>query len=83
MHHEPHAHRDDILGILKRQEEIGEHLSEAEIGREIGLDGTQVSSVLRDLVAEGRVSRTASGNWELTPATAGSVQARPDPKEPQ
>jgi len=83
VHHETHAHRDDILGVLKRQEEIGEHLGEAEIGREVGLDATQVSSVLRHLTAEGKVSRTGSGNWEMTPAASASVQARPDPKEPR
>ncbi len=83
MHHDPHAHRDEILGVLKRQEEIGEHLSEAEIGRELGLEATQVASVLRDLAAEGRVARTHSGNYEATPATAGSVQARPHPNEPR
>jgi len=83
VHQEPHAHRDDILGVLKRQEEIGEHFGEAQIAREVGLEASQVSSVLRDLAAEGQVSRTAGGNWELTPAASGQVEPRPDPKEPR
>ncbi len=77
------ARRDEILGVLKRQDETGGHISEAAIGRELGLEATQVGSLLRDLAAEGAVSRTADGNWELTPAMSGRVQPRPHPDEPR
>lgn len=80
--HAPPA-RDDVLGILKRQEEIGGHISEAEMGRELRVDATQVASRLRDLAHEGAVVRTPHGNWELTPATSPTVQPRPHPKEPR
>ncbi len=77
-------YNDAILGVLKRQEEDGvPHISEAEIGREIGADASEVTSALHDLEREGRVSRTGEGNWELTPATASHTDARPDPKEPR
>jgi DNA-binding IclR family transcriptional regulator len=75
--------RDNILGVLKRGEETGEHISEAEIGRELGLEPTQVADELRDLAVQGAVSRTASGNYELTPAASMHVQARPHPREPR
>ena len=71
------------MGVLKRQEEVGAHISEAEIGRELGLEPTQVASVLREPSTEGAVVRTASGNWELTPAMSGRTTARPDPREPR
>ena len=70
------------MGVLKRQEEVGAHISEAEIGRELGLEATQVAHVLRELSEEAAVVRTASGKWELTPAMSGQTTARPDPREP-
>ena len=77
------SQRENILGVLKRGEETGDHISEAEIGRELGLQATQVAGELRDLAAEGAVTRTATGNYQLTPAAAMRVQARPHPKEPR
>jgi DNA-binding IclR family transcriptional regulator len=79
-----HEHHDRIAGVLKRQEEDGiPHISEAEIGRELHLDTTQVTSALHEMEREGHVSRTGDGNWDLTPAAAGRVTATPDPKEPR
>jgi Mn-dependent DtxR family transcriptional regulator len=74
---------DDLLGILKRQEEVGGHISEAEMGRELHSDPRQVASRLRELATGGDVVRTSHGNWELTPAASQSVQPRPHPKEPR
>ena len=83
MTQDPNSRRDDILGILKRQEVNGiPHISEAEIGRELHLEATQVADVLRSMQQEGHVSRTGDGNWELTPAMSSQTIARPDPKEP-
>ena len=73
-----------ILGILKRQEEDGiPHISEAEIGREIGSDAESVASVLHQLASDGSVTRTGEGNWELTPAASSRTTALPDPKQPR
>lgn len=81
-HTTAHPRAGEILDILARQREIGRHLSEAQIGREIGMDGTEVASVLRGLSTTNQVTRTESGNWELTPATERSVRPRPHPQEP-
>ena len=79
-----HQHHDQIAQILKRQDEDGvPHISEAEIGRELHLEATQVSGALHEMEREGHVSRTGDGNWELTPAAAMHTSARPDPKEPR
>jgi DNA-binding IclR family transcriptional regulator len=81
MAHENHSR---IATILKRQNEDGiPHLSEAEIGRELHLDATEVSSALHEMEREGHVSRTGEGNWDLTPAAATRTSAAPDPKEPR
>jgi DNA-binding IclR family transcriptional regulator len=78
------AHRDEVAGILKRQDEDGlPHISEAEMGRELGLEPTQVGSLLRRMEHDGVVSRTGGGNWELTPAAAMHTEARPHPREPR
>lgn len=75
---------EQIAAILKRQDEDGvPHISEAEIGRELHMDPTEVSSALYEMEREGHVSRTGDGNWELTPAAATHTTARPDPKEPR
>ncbi len=75
---------DQIAAILKRQTEDGvPNISEAEIGRELGLSATEVSNALQEMAREGHVSRTSDGNWELTPAAAMHTSARPDPKEPR
>jgi Mn-dependent DtxR family transcriptional regulator len=78
------AYRDAITGVLKRQDANGlPHISEAEIGREIGADAHQVADALRQMAKEGAVARTGDGNWELTPAQATRTEPRPDPKEPR
>jgi DNA-binding IclR family transcriptional regulator len=77
-------YRDAILGVLKRQSEDGiPHISEAEIGREIGADASEAAAALHELEREGFVTRTANGNWDVTPAAASHTDARPDPKEPR
>jgi hypothetical protein len=78
-----HPRAGDVLGVLARQVETGEHVSEAEIGRELGLDATEVGDILRALSTTNQVTRTSSGKWELTPAGARGVEPRPHPKEPQ
>jgi len=55
----------------------------AEIARELGLDATEVANILRGLSTSAAVVRTDSGNWELTPAAARTVEPRPHPKEPE
>jgi DNA-binding IclR family transcriptional regulator len=72
-----------VLGALARQADSGHHLSEAEIGKELGLDATEVADVLRTLSTTNLVSRTSTGNWELTPAGEREVEPRPQPREPQ
>ena len=75
---------EQIAAILKRQDEDGiPHISEAEIGRELHMDASEVTSALYEMEREGHVSRTGDGNWDLTPATASKTDARPDPKEPR
>ena len=78
-----YPYRNAIAGILKRQDENGAHISEAEIGREIGADAHAVTEALRDMERDGLVSRTGEGNWDLTAAAATHTDARPDPKEPR
>jgi predicted transcriptional regulator len=79
-----HEHHEQIAAILKRQDEDGiPHISEAEIGRELHLEATQVAGALREMQREGHVTRTEGGDWELTPAAAMNTTARPDPKEPR
>jgi hypothetical protein len=79
-----HEHHEQIAQISKRQDENGiPNISEAEIGREMHLDTSQVTSALYEMEREGHVSRTGEGNWELTPAAASHTTARPDPKEPR
>ena len=77
-------YRDAILGVLRRQQADGvPHISEAEIGREIGASAQEVADALRTMASDGQVTRTAEGNWEPTPAVAAHTEARPDPKEPR
>jgi hypothetical protein len=77
------ARADDVLGVLARQSDTGERVSEAEIARELGLEATEVADILRDLSSTNKVTRTSGGNWELTPAGAKEAEPRPHPKEPQ
>jgi hypothetical protein len=52
------------------------------IAREIGdVNPTQISGLLRQLASEGVVSRTATGKWQLTPATQ-HEQSAPAQAEP-
>jgi hypothetical protein len=85
MHHDAlDEHRGDVAGVLKRQDANGtDHISEAEIGREVGLDATRVGSLLHRMQADGEVTRTADGNWELTAAAALRTEPRPHPREPR
>jgi transposase-like protein len=55
--------REQVLTVLE-----GNELGPSAIAREIGVNPTQISGLLRQLAAEGRVSRTAGGKWRLTAA---------------
>ena len=56
--------REQVLKALE-----GNDLGPSGIAREIGgVNPTQISGILRQLAAEGRVARTAGGKWRLTPA---------------
>jgi len=72
-----------VLGVLARQADSGDHMSDAEIGKELGLDVTEVADVLRTLSTINLVSRTSTGDWELTPAGEREVEPGPPPKEPR
>jgi hypothetical protein len=78
-----HPRTKDVLGVLARQADSGEHVSDAEIGKELGLDVTEVADVLRTLSTTNLISRTSTGNWELTPAGEREVEPGPRPKEPR
>jgi hypothetical protein len=71
-------HADRVAAILAQGEELGA----AAIAREIGLDATQVSSLLHRPEHDGRATRTAGGNWAATPAAAATTEPAPSPKEP-
>jgi DNA-binding IclR family transcriptional regulator len=85
QHDSPEEQRTEIAAILRRQDANGlpEHISEAEIGRELGLEATQVGSLLHEMQRDGQVNRTAHGNWELTAAEARDTDPRPHPHEPR
>ena len=72
-----------MLGVLARQARAGNHVSDAEIGKELGLDVTEVADVLRTLSTTNLVSRTSTGNWELTAAGEREVEPGPRPNEPR
>jgi Mn-dependent DtxR family transcriptional regulator len=72
-----------VLGVLARQADSGEHVSDAEIGKELGLDVTEVADVLRTLSTTNLISRTSTGNWELTPAGEREVEPGPRPRDPR
>ena len=69
---------DRVVAILAR----GEDLGASTIASEIDLEATQVSSLLHRLEHDGRVMRTASGNWSTTPAAQATTEPAPSPKEP-
>ncbi len=72
------AHREEVLRILAR----GETMGAAEIAKEVALEDTQVSSLLKRLQHDGLANRTAGGNWEIAPGAATKTEAEPHPKEP-
>ena len=70
--------RQQVLDALKDQE-----LGPSAIAREIGVNPTQISGLLRQHGAEGKVARTDAGKWRLTSAapvsgdSAAAAQAEP------
>ena len=57
--------REQVIAALH-----GTELGPSEIARQIGdVNPTQISGLLRQLAAEGVVSRSAGGKWQLTAAT--------------
>lgn len=73
--------RREVLQVLE-----GKELGPSGIAREIGgVNPTQISGLLRQLAAEGLVTRTAGGQWRLSggsasesPATAGPATSWPE-----
>jgi hypothetical protein len=78
-----HPRTNDVLGVLARQADSGDHVNQAEICKELGLDATEVADVLRTLSTTNLVSRASTGNWQLTPAGEREVEPGPRPKEPR
>ncbi len=70
------AHRDEVLRILAR----GEDMSAAALAN---VEATQVSALLTRLEHDGRVTRTATGSWRAEPATQATTEPQPSPREPQ
>ena len=73
--------REQVLAVLE-----GKELGPSAIAREVGVNPTQISGILRQLAAEGRVARTANGKWRLTAAAeqaasqgGESAEAQPSP----
>ena len=62
--------REQVLAVLE-----GKELGPSAIAREVGVNPTQISSLLRQLASEGRVTRTAGGQWRLT-AAAGQAASQ-------
>jgi transposase-like protein len=52
--------RQQVLDALKEQD-----LGPSAIAREVGVNPTQISGLLRQLASAGKVSRTAEGKWTL------------------
>lgn len=71
--------RQQVLDALE-----GRELGPSAIAREVGVNPTQISSLLRALAAEGRVERSAGGKWRLgggggdQPAPAAQAGGAPD-----
>jgi hypothetical protein len=73
--------RQQVLDALE-----GRELGPSGIAREIGdVNPTQISGLLRQLAAEGKVARTAGGKWQLTAASEHESQAAaaPPPEAPR
>ena len=73
--------REQVLQAL-----AGGELGPSAIAREIGVNPTQISSLLRQLASEGRVARTEGGKWALsgggTASPAASDAASVEPGAP-
>jgi hypothetical protein len=80
-----HPRTNDVLGVLarQRQSDSRDYVNNAEIGKQLGLNGTEVADVLRTLSATNLVSRVSTGNWELTPAGEREAEPGPRPKAPR
>jgi hypothetical protein len=63
--------RQQVLDALKGQE-----LGPSAIAREVGVNPTQISGLLRQLASEGAVRRTDSGKWTLA---GGGAESPPSP----
>lgn len=59
--------RQQVLDAL-----AGKELGPSAVAREIGVNPTQISSLLRQLASEGKVARTAGGKWALTGGAEGT-----------
>ena len=68
--------REQVLEVLAKGEQ-----GPSAIAREIGVNPTQISSLLRQLASEGRVARTDGGKWALSGAGSASPAA-PEPASP-
>lgn len=70
--------REQVLQALG-----GGELGPSAIAREIGVNPTQISSLLRQLASEGKVARTSGGKWALsgggTASPAAPAAAEPAP----
>jgi predicted Rossmann fold nucleotide-binding protein DprA/Smf involved in DNA uptake len=62
--------RQQVLDVLN-----GKELGPSAIAREIGVNPTQISGLLRQLAAEGQVARSDSGKWKLTAPTQSDASA--------
>ena len=70
--------REQVLQAL-----AGGELGPSAIAREIGVNPTQISSLLRQLASEGRVARTSGGKWALSGGgTASPAAPEPAAAEP-
>jgi hypothetical protein len=78
-----HPRTNDVIGVLARQADSGDHVNQAEICKELGLDAREVADVLHTLSTTNLVSRASTGNWQLTPAGEREAEPGPRPKEPR
>jgi DNA-binding GntR family transcriptional regulator len=67
------------VAILAR----GQDLGASALASEIDLEPTQVSSLLTRLEHDGRVTRTAGGNWAAAPAAMVTTEPALFPKVPE
>jgi hypothetical protein len=57
--------REQVLGVLENKE-----LGPSAIAREVGVNPTQISGLLRQLASEGLVARGEGGKWRRTGAAS-------------